>query len=65
MKKRAVKTDPGMTEPCRWEGTLGGLWSNTCSKLVPLDQDAEELVQLSSSISKDGDATSSSPCSSA
>lgn len=64
MKNWAVKTDPGMTEPCRWEGTSGGHWSNACSKLVPLDQDAEKLVQLTSSISKDADPTFSGPCSS-
>lgn len=58
MKNGAVE----ITEPRRWDETWSQ--SKTCSELLPLDQDAEELVQLSTGISKDADPTSSGPSSS-
>lgn len=58
MRNGAMETDPGITEPCRREGTWSH--SNTCSEQLPSDQDAEELVQLTTGISKDAGPTSSS-----
>lgn len=58
MKNGAVQTDPGITEPCRREGTWSR--SNACSELLPLDQGAEELVQLTTGTSQDAGPTSSS-----